>query len=160
MSAVVVTSLIAVVGTLSGAALTGWTQAWLARAARRETRCDARRAEALTAVTRLAALADHRRTMWVREDLRLRGADPAALTEARAASHATRSAVTEPLMTVSIVVPDLAPLARQAAEATYALRDVANRTVLSTRREAALHAADRLIDSAGAYFARWGGGAR
>lgn len=39
----------------------------------------------------VAALADHRRAMWLREEARLAGGD---WREARAASHATRAAIT------------------------------------------------------------------
>ncbi|HBF85776.1 MAG TPA: protein kilB, partial [Streptomyces sp.] len=81
-------TLIAVLGTLAGVGITSGFQARAARTARQE----ARRTEGLGAVTALVeALADHRRAMWVREDLRLRGEDWA---DARTTSHATRSAIT------------------------------------------------------------------
>ncbi|MFE3560602.1 protein kilB, partial [Streptomyces sp. NPDC059193] len=84
-------TLIAVLGTLAGVGITSFYQAYAARTARADTR----RTEGLTAVTALVeALANHRRAMWVREDLRLRGEDWAA---ARTESHVTRAAITAPL---------------------------------------------------------------
>ncbi|QTZ90052.1 hypothetical protein [Streptomyces auratus] len=41
----------------------------------------------------VAALADHRRAMWLREEARPAGGDR---HQARAASHATRAAITAP----------------------------------------------------------------
>lgn len=66
----------ALLGTLAGG-LTQW-------AAARATRTQTDRAARHTAVATLAAaLADHRRAMWVREDARLSGADPDELAALR-----------------------------------------------------------------------------
>lgn len=87
--------------------------------------------------------------MWHREDLRLSGASQEAVEAARAASHATRSAVTGPLVAVSVLEPSLAEPARQAALAAFGLRDTTDHTMLAGRREAAITATNDLIAAAG-----------
>jgi hypothetical protein len=139
-------TIIAVAGTLLGGALTGLLQFRGERAARAE-----RRAEALRSALGelVAALGDHRRAMWHREDLRLKGAGQEAVDAARAMSHITRSAVTAPLVSVSVLEPSLAEVARKAALAAFDLRDAADLTVLAALREAAITATDDLVDAAG-----------
>ncbi|MFE7347544.1 protein kilB [Streptomyces fimicarius] len=137
------TAIIAVLGTLAGALLTGTLAHLSQRAQRVAAEATARRAEALAAVTDLgAALADHRRTMWVREDLRLRGEDWAA---ARAASHTTRSAITAPLLRVSILLPALTPAAQTAADAACGLRAAADDAALRAARQHAVDTAAALV---------------
>lgn len=139
-------SVIAVVGTLGGTLLGGAVQLRAARVERRETRCEARRADALAAVTELVcALADHRRAMWRREERRLAGAEPAAVDAARHASHETRSAVTAPLTRLSLLVPSLRDVANQAAKAAYAMRLSPDLDKLETRRAAAVKASNELV---------------
>jgi hypothetical protein len=146
MTSVLWPAVLAVVGTLAGCVVTGALAARSARVAREAARGDAQRKDVLHAVASLvAALADHRRAMWVREDTRLSGADWAA---AREASHVTRSAVTAPLTMVCILAPSLASLARQAAQATDALRGAATGEALAQLRCEALRASDRLFDAA------------
>ncbi|WUD93817.1 protein kilB [Streptomyces anulatus] len=120
-----------------------------ARRDRAEVRGYEERRDRIAAVTALTvALADHRRSMWVREDLRLSGASDADYQAARAASHNTRSALTAPLTTLAILAPDLAGVAQDAAGATYALRNTENRELLDFYREAAIEAADDLVRAA------------
>ncbi|MCX4971108.1 hypothetical protein OHA98_41620 [Streptomyces sp. NBC_00654] len=122
------TALIAVLGTLAGALLTGTLAHLTQRSQRAATEAAARRTEALDAVTGLAtALADHRRTMYLREERRLRGED---WTTERAESHTTRAAITAPLMRLAILLPTLAPAAQTAADAACALRAVTDDTTL------------------------------
>jgi len=140
-------TLIAVLGTLAGVGITSGYQARAARTARQE----ARRTEGLAAVTALVgALADHRRAMWVREDLRLRGEDWAA---ARTESHATRSAITAPLLRVQLLLPAVAPAAQAAAQAVYALRNADGHPILIQRRTDALTASDELVAAVGRHLA-------
>ncbi|MGW1021935.1 protein kilB [Streptomyces niveus] len=140
------TAIVAVLGTLAGSLLTGALQHVAQRSQRRAEEATARRTDGLTAVSELAsALADHRRAMWVREDLRLRGQDWEA---ARADSHATRSAITAPLLRVSLLLPTLAPAAQVAARATYSLRGRDTETGLAAAREHAISAADDLVAAA------------
>ena len=146
-------AVVAVLGTLAGAALAGLAQSRTARTARHEQRAHTHRAEALTAVAALtAALADHRRAMWVREDLRLSGADTTACEAARAESHATRSAITAPLTTLSILAPALAAVAQDAATATYRLRGAESPQALNAARAAAITACERLTREASKTF--------
>ena len=138
-------SIIAVIGTLLGAIVAGGIQQAHARRTRREALHD----RGLAAVAALAgALADHRRTMWVRETLRLSGADIDAVAEARTASHATRSALTAPQTLVTLLLPGLAPHAERAATAVYALRDAATAEQLADARDRAKHTADALTAAA------------
>ncbi|MYR46834.1 protein kilB [Streptomyces sp. SID5910] len=139
-------SVIAVVGTLLGSVTTFLLQ-------QRSTERVALRRDRLTAVTALAvALADHRRAMWVREDLRLSDPTGAAYEAARAESHATRSAITAPLTTLSILAPALASVAQDAATATYRLRGVESSQALNAAREAAIAACERLTREASKTF--------
>ncbi|MFE3470798.1 protein kilB [Streptomyces bacillaris] len=142
-------SVIAVVGTLLGSVTTYMLQQRTARKDRAEVRGYEERRDRIAAVTALTvALADHRRSMWVREDLRLSGASDADYQAARAASHNTRSALTAPLTTLAILDVDLAGVAQGAADATYALRNTENRELLDFYREAAIEAADNLVRAA------------
>ncbi|MEU6671817.1 protein kilB [Streptomyces sp. NPDC046727] len=143
-------SIIAVAGTLLGGALTGLLQIRRERAARGE-----RRAEALRVALGelVAALGDHRRALWHREDLVLNGAGQDAVEAARAVSHATRSAVTAPLVSVSVLEPSLAEPARRAALAAFGIRDAGDHTELAARREAAIAATDELVAAAGRLMA-------
>lgn len=150
-------SLIAVFGTLAGAALVSALHARTAHATTRTARLDTRRAEMLTAVAALtSALADHRRAMWVREDLRLSGASPERYAEARAASHATRSAVTAPLTMVVMLAPNLTDAACAACQAAYGLRGVTDRAALDAGRITAIAAVDELVATAGRWVAELG----
>lgn len=144
-------AILAVLGTLAGAALSG-AFAHLSQTAQRKAAADtARRTEGLAAVTDLVtALSDHRRTMWVREDLRLRGED---WTAARTESHATRSAITAPLLRVQLLLPALVPAAQAAARATYSLRDADGHTPLAAARLDAIRKTDALVDAAGTTLA-------
>ncbi|MEU3702548.1 protein kilB [Streptomyces anulatus] len=142
-------SVIAVLGTLLGSVTAYMLQQRTARTDRADVRRHEERRDRIAAVTALTvALADHRRSMWVREDLRLSGASDADYQAARAASHNTRSALTAPLTTLAILAPDLAGVAQEAAGATYALRNTENRELLDFYREAAIEAADDLVRAA------------
>lgn len=139
-------TVLAVIGTLCGSGLTGLLQYLLTGAARREDRADKRRTDQLAAVTALvSALADHRRAMWVVNDLRFSGADTEAVNDARARSHSTRAAITGPLTTIMILAPGLADAARRAAQASYDLRNAPDRDTLAQLRRAALASSDELI---------------
>jgi len=145
-------SLIAVLGTLAGAVVAGIVQQRAARTERAEARYQERQRDQVQAVTGLVtALADHRRAMWTREQLRLAGADPdgGAYTEAKTASHATRAAVTPPLVTLSVLAPALAEPATSAVRAVYSLRAAADLSALGAARAAAVAAAERLVAAAG-----------
>lgn len=144
-------SVIAILGTLAGASVSAWFQQRGQRAERTAAATATHRRDTLDAVTDLVtALADHRKTMWLREDARLSGADWAGL---RDASHATRAAVTAPAVRVAILLPTLATTAQTATDATYAMRNATNHAALATAREDAVSAAERLINDAGQLLA-------
>ncbi|WP_030587923.1 hypothetical protein [Streptomyces globisporus] len=142
-------SVIAVLGTLLGSVTAYLLQQRTARRDRTEARQFEERRDRIAAVTALTvALADHRRAMWVREDLRLSGASEADYQAARAESHATRSALTAPLTTLAILAPNLTEAAQDAAGATYALRGVESRDLLDFYRRESIEAADHLVQVA------------
>lgn len=141
------TTLIAVLGTIVGVAITSVYQHRAARTNRQDTR----RAEGLAALESLtAALAEHRRAMWVREDLRLRGQDWSA---ARAESHTTRAAITAPLTRVQLLLPAAAGHAEAAVQAVYDLRDAEDHAALAAARDNAIRKANELIPAAGTALA-------
>ncbi|MEV7898258.1 protein kilB [Streptomyces cyaneofuscatus] len=140
------TAVVAVVGTLAGSLLTGVLQHVLQRAQRVSAEASARRMEGLDAVAALAsALADHRRAMSVREEIRLAGGDWSA---ARTESHLTRSAITGPLLRVQLLLPGLAPAAQSAAQAAYGMREAGTAAELQEAREHAIQASDALVGAA------------
>ncbi|MFB7333769.1 protein kilB [Streptomyces adustus] len=145
-------SVIAVVGTLLGGVLTGVLQIKSARIAQSAARAEQREEALRRALGELvAALGDHRRALWHREVLRLDGLDGVGeegVEAARTASRATRSAVTGPLVAVSVLEQSLAEPARQAALAAFGLRDAADHSDLASRREAAITATDELVAAA------------
>jgi hypothetical protein len=139
-------AIVAVIGTLLGSVVAYVLQERAGRAARADARAADQARERRAALTALvSALADHRRAMWVREDLRLNGDAPEAYAAARAESHVTRAAITGPLTTLAILAPELATVACAAADATYALRGAPDPDALTARRTAAIAAVDRLI---------------
>lgn len=134
-------TLIAVLGTLAASALA------TVMAHRRLDAAEHRRA-VLAALRELATALDaHRRAMWVREDARLAGASREEYARLRAESHATRAAISAPLVAVEVLVPAVREQARAAAEATYALRAAPDQQVLDARRGEALTAADALVEA-------------
>jgi hypothetical protein len=146
-------AVVAVLGTLAGALVAGLVQGRSAKAGRRETR----QTTAIETVAALvAALADHRRTMWELEDWRLACAGEDVLAAARAAVHESRSALTMPWVKVKILTPSLAPLADTAVQATFVMRDAADETTLQQLRQAALDTCNNLVDAASRLFAAVG----
>ncbi|MFI8085833.1 protein kilB [Kitasatospora sp. NPDC086009] len=149
MAAELAIALVGVVGTLAGTLTVTALQHRAARAERTERTAQDRRRELVQAVTALVtALAAHRRAMWARERLRLTGADDAVYAEARSESHRTRSDITAPLVTLSILAPGLAPAAEEAAHATYAMRAAADHSALDQARTEAAATSERLVAAA------------
>lgn len=150
----VVTSGIAVAGTLAGGLVTWWGQARQARVTRTETRCEARRGEMVAAVTALSvALAEHRRATWVLESQRLSGADEQAVAVALTATHETWAAVTGPLVTVKVLAPAFVSAAEDVTDAIYAMLDAPDLDTLEARRADARTAHDQLMTVAAEFFA-------
>ncbi|MET8740315.1 protein kilB [Streptomyces sp. NPDC004728] len=144
-------AVVAVVGTVLGAAVVGVQQYFAVRAQRRQ----ALRDRAMTALGDLSvALADHRRTMWTREDLRLSGAAPADVAAAREASHVTRSAVTAPQVALTVLLPQLRLDIEATVRAAYGMRGAMNAEVLASRREEAVSAAEALTAAAARVLSR------
>ncbi|MER7757809.1 protein kilB [Kitasatospora sp. NPDC097643] len=143
-------SIITIVGTLSGAVTAGLIQQRATRSERSAATAETRRAERVQAVTALlVALADHRRTMVLREEIRLtQGDDSDAYAAARTASHETRAAITAPHVTLSILVPELAAAAQIAVTAAYSIRGAEHAGFLEVARTNALKAADNLVAAA------------
>ncbi|MFJ5733937.1 protein kilB [Streptomyces microflavus] len=145
------TAVVAVVGTLAGSLATGMLAHFAQRAQRVAAEVSARRAGVLEAVSALvSALADHRRAMAVRQQLRLDGGDWSAV---RTESHTTRSAISAPLLRLRLLEPALAATAQSAAQAVYAMREATTEAGLQEAREHAIRESDELVDAAGATLA-------
>ncbi|MGW6684929.1 hypothetical protein ACWGBO_34445 [[Kitasatospora] papulosa] len=145
-------AVIAVLGTLLGAVVAGAFQQKNASRTQRASADEQLRRERLEAVTALAAAgSDHRRAMWMRGEAELGGTSPERLEELRIASHATRSAITRPLVAVQVLIPD--PTVRTTAKdlvvAAYCMRDEAHTIEALT---AAREAHDRFVDAAAAFL--------
>ncbi|MFE9473222.1 protein kilB [Streptomyces griseofuscus] len=144
-------AVVAVVGTVLGAGVVGVQQYYAARSQRQQTLRD----RALTALSELStALADHRRAMWVREDLRLSGAAPDDVAAAREASHLTRSAITAPQIALTVLLPQLRLDVNAAVRAAYDMRGATSTEVLASRRESAISAAESLAAAAAHLLSR------
>lgn len=144
-------AVVAVIGTLLGAGVVGVQQYYVAQSQRRQALRDL----ALTALSELStALADHRRAMWVREDLRLSGAAPADVAAAREASHVTRSAVTAPQIALTVLLPTLRIEIEAAVRAAYAMRGAVNEQALASFRESAVSAAEALTAATAGVLSR------
>ncbi|MGW1819801.1 hypothetical protein ACWCQM_40375 [Streptomyces sp. NPDC002125] len=152
----ILTTVIAVLGTLAGVIVSGWYQRRSAERAERVARSEALRRDRLAAVTDLAAaISDHRTAMWVRGDAKIKGAAPDRLADLRSRSHQTRSAITRPLVALRVLIT--APDVRQAADAmvtaTHALRGADTDTDVLTRvRQEALASHDHFVNVAAAYL--------
>ncbi|MFD4535607.1 protein kilB [Kitasatospora sp. NPDC058397] len=158
----VLTTLVAVLGTLLGTLGAGYMQQRAARAERAEARRESREQARVQALRDLVTALDaHRRAMWLREKIRLadpdaadrNGARAARYDEARTASHLTRAAITGPLVTLSVLAPALAGLANDAAEASYAMRNAPDPDVLAAARNSAVAAVMSLVAAAGEQLA-------
>jgi hypothetical protein len=148
-------TLIAVMGTLAGALISGLLQHQVTTRADRAKRAEQLRRDQLAAVTELAdAISSHRRAMWMREDAALSGAPADRVRELRGESHVTRSAVTRPLVSVRLLIadPDVRTAAETAVTATYSLRNASTAAALDQARQTALTAHDLLIDAARGYL--------
>lgn len=150
-------TVIAVLGTLLGAVVAGMFQQKNAGRAEQAATAEQLRRERLDAVTALAAAgSDHRRAMRMRGEASLAEATTARIEELRTASHATRSAITRPLVAVQVLIPD--PAVRSAAQAmvtaTYRMRDAdTSIEALSEAQTEARAAHDLFVDAAAAYLA-------
>ncbi|MFD7734304.1 protein kilB [Kitasatospora phosalacinea] len=154
MAAELVLALVGVGGTIAATLSSGLLQHRAVQAARAADTHQQQRRDLIQAVTDLAkALAAHRRAMHARERLRLTGADDAVQAEARSESHRTRTEITAPLTTFSVLAPTLADAARGAARASYALRNAHNQADLDTARTTASTLADELVAQVAAHLA-------
>ncbi|MFJ2202406.1 hypothetical protein [Streptomyces violaceusniger] len=179
MVVALVTTAIAVAGTLLGSIVSGRAQQRAAeQAARAQGRAAERtaeiahrqelRRERLGAIRDVAgALTDHRIAMWDRGQAVLNGAPSERVQELRDASHTTRRAVTGPLTALRVLIEDeeVRAAADRMVTLTYALRDTyridgptapetreAAKTALTAARAAAVDAHDEFVDIAGRYL--------
>lgn len=149
-------SLVAVVGTLAGALVSGSLQHRVARSDRSDARANQVRLDRIEAVTTLAvALSDHRGAMWHVREAQLTNQDTHRVEELRDESRRTRSSVTAPAVRLRLLIADPAvrTAAREAIDATYAMRGAPTVAALQEQRRTALAAHDRMVDAAGAFLA-------
>lgn len=144
-------SLIAVLGTLAGGAVTGLLQHFGAARTERRARQEQDRRDRMAAVTSLAeAVSAHRAAMWALKDAELRGAPRERVDDLLDASHESRAAVTAPAVTVRLVesAPEVREMALAAVQATYSMREAVSLDDLQVRRRQALDAHDAFVEAA------------
>lgn len=151
---VVLTSGLAVAGTLGGSWLTSRQQAKLQTRIRREQVEETRRQRAIEDVAALqTALANHRRTMTLYEHAGATGADEARLVELRERTHETREAITGLQVRVKLAFPELAGTVDEAVAAVYEIgQSVRTERVpeLEVRRQRARDLSDQVTREAAA----------
>ncbi|MEU7201425.1 pRL2-23 [Streptomyces sp. NPDC045470] len=148
-------SVIAVLGTLAGAAVSGLLQHRAARMERVSARSEQQRRDQMNAVTALAvALSDHRRAMWEVRDADLTGQSAQRIQELRDESHRTRSAITDPAVRLRLLISDgtVRTAAAAATTATYVMRDAVDLAELQAMRRSALESHDAFVNTAGAFL--------
>ncbi|MGW7415808.1 hypothetical protein [Streptomyces sp. NPDC054863] len=148
-------TIIAIAGTLLGAIVAGVIQRANATRNHQEAQAVQLRRDKLTVVADLAAaLAELRAAMWRRGEAVLAGASRERVEELEARVHETRAAVTRPLVALQILITDRAvqSAADNMAEATYRLRDAETTEELNTFRLGAARAHERFVTAAGAYL--------
>ncbi|WP_405728909.1 pRL2-23 [Streptomyces sp. NBC_01537] len=145
------TTLIAVLGTLAGAFAAGWMRHLTTTRTTEAVRAERRRqalVEAFPAL--LGALVDHRRHQYLKHVARREGQGDTAA--ARAARYEARSGVTKAMAAVQMATrdADLLHLAREAVNATFALGEASEDT-LSEAGDLARRTHNALQDAAAAY---------
>jgi dsRNA-specific ribonuclease len=143
----VITTLIAVVGTLAGTVVAGVMQHISAtRTARKATAEERRKALADAVPALLGALVRHREQQYLKIVARREGVADTA--ETRAPRYAARSAVTSAMDTLYMVAPSdhLLAVAQEAVDAAFALGDVSSGEVdVAGNRARHTHTALRIV---------------
>ncbi|MFJ2745415.1 hypothetical protein ACIO3O_37800 [Streptomyces sp. NPDC087440] len=148
-------TIIAIAGTLLGAIVAGVIQRVNTARAHQESQAVQLRRDKLTAVTEFAAALDaHRAAMFKRGEAALAGAAEARVEELGARVQETRAGVSRPLVTLQVLISD--PAVRGTAdvlvEATLRLREAETAEELTAFRLGAARAHERFVAAAGAYF--------
>ncbi|MFI6055232.1 hypothetical protein ACIBCO_34735 [Streptomyces violascens] len=147
-------TIVAVVGTLLGSIVTGVFQHLASGRTERAAAAQQLRRDQLDAITHLAAAgADYRRIMRKRGQARLNQASRARQEELRHESHVIRSALTQPMTALKVLIPDprIHAAARAMVQAAYSIRDTADTDALNTAQEAARLAHDDFVNAAAQY---------
>jgi hypothetical protein len=168
MVVTLVTTAIAVAGTLLGSIVSGRFQQRAAERAIRASHDQELRRERLNAVRDVAeAITAHRIAMWDRGEAVLDNAPAERVQELRDASHTTRRAVTSPLTALHVLIEDnqVRAAADRMVTLTYALRDAcpidgpgdpgtreSAKTALTAARAAAVAAHDEFVNISGRYL--------
>jgi len=147
------TTLLAVLGTLAGALTAGWMQHLTTTRTTEAARAERRRQALVDAFPALlGALVDHRRHQYLKHVARREGRPDTA--DARAARYEARSGVTKAMAAVQMATrdADLLHTARAAVAATFALGEASHdQDALSEAGDLARAAHDALQDAAAAY---------
>lgn len=147
-------TIIAVLGTLSGSIVTGVFQHMASGRTERSVAATQLRRDQLDAITHLAAAgADYRRVMRKRGQARLSQAGSAQQEKLRQESHVIRSALTQPMTVLKVLIPDphVHAAAREMVQAAYRIRDTTDSDALNAAQEAARAAHDDFVDVAARY---------
>lgn len=154
-------TIVAVLGTLMGSIVTGVFQHMASGRTERAAAAAQLRRDQLDAITQLAAAgADYRRVMRKRGQARLGRARRARQEQLRHESHGIRSALTQPMTVLQVLIPDprVHAAARAMVEAAYNIRDAADSDALNAAQEAARAAHDDFVDVAARYVGGSAGG--
>lgn len=153
------TTIVAVLGTLLGSIATGMFQHLASGRTERAAVAAQLRRDQLDAITRLAAAgADYRRVMRKRGQARLSQASAAQQEQLRNESHLIRSALTQPMTTLQILLPNphVYAAARAMVTTALALRDATDLDALNAAQEAARAAHDDFVGIAARHVASSG----
>ncbi|WP_328754589.1 hypothetical protein OHA28_19325 [Streptomyces sp. NBC_00269] len=134
------TTIVAVLGTLLGSIATGMFQHLASGRTERAAVAAQLRRDQLDAITQLAAAgADYRRVMRKRGQARLSQASAAHQEQLRNESHVIRSALAQPMTVLQVLIPNphVYSAARAMVTTALALRDATDSDALNAAQEAA-----------------------
>ncbi|MFH8797580.1 hypothetical protein [Streptomyces sp. NPDC017941] len=156
MWAPLITTALAVLGTLAGATVSGRAQERAAaQVVRVQTDEDLRRDRTEAVIELACAASDHRRALWRRGDAVLKDASTQRTESLREESHLTRGALNRPLIALRVLIEDqdVRAAADHMVTLTHAIRDAyATARALTAAREAAMVAHDQFVDAAARYL--------
>jgi hypothetical protein len=152
----VLTTIVAVLGTLMGSVVTGTLQNIAASRAERTAAVAQLRRDRLDTIVQLtAAAADYRRAMRRRGQARVSQASPEQNEQLRRDSHAMRAAITQPMTMLKVLISDaeINAAARAMVDAAYRIKECGDAAAVSAAQEVARAAQDTFVELAARYVA-------